>query len=97
MTERTERRKRKKIDMELRAKIKEMESKKREEQAQNTTITSQEQTISFDQWWMGASRKLKLKYHMKEIIWADFKARGLKRNEKRERFDEACGLFGYKI
>ena len=52
--------------------------------------------LSFDQWWMTMSKKLKLLGHMKEILQADFAARGLTKNETKHKFDNAMKLFGYK-
>jgi len=91
----SERKRKRQVDMDLRSKIKEMESKKREEQAQ--IVAKPDSTMSFDQWWMGASKKLKLKQHLKEILWADFQARGLKKEATSEQYDAACRLFGYSI
>ena len=52
--------------------------------------------ISFDQWWMMMSKRLKLKAHIKEILHADFKARGLSLKEPMHKFESAMKLFGYK-
>lgn len=52
--------------------------------------------IHFDQFWMMMSKKLKLLGHMKEILHADFKARGLSLQEPLHKFEDALKKFGYK-
>ena len=56
-----------------------------------------DKTISFDQWWMLLNKKISLPYYKKEIIAADFKARGLSQSEKAETFDAALRSFGIKF
>jgi hypothetical protein len=52
-------------------------------------------TVSFDQWWMMIARKITLRPHLKEIIWADFNARGLSKNETEKKYDDTLKVFGY--
>lgn len=90
----------KKTDPELKRKIKEIEAKQREEAMASAEITivppagQDAEKISFDQWWMLLNGKMKLRPHMKEVIWADMKARGLTKMESAEAFDKALKLFG---
>ena len=52
--------------------------------------------ISFNNWWMKLIKKRpEIKPHMKEIIWADFKARKLTEKEEPAKYDEAMKLFGW--
>lgn len=53
-----------------------------------------ESVISFDSWWMLLSKQRKLKPHLKEIIWADFQARGLTDYAPKTQYDEALVKFG---
>lgn len=86
----------------IKQQIKEMEAKKREEVQANLpppkpSPAKQEKTISFDQWWMKVTKRVKLSTWLKEVILADFKARGLSKEETEERFNKALELFGYKL
>jgi len=92
--------KKSKLDPELRKKMKEMESKTREQSssfAPAYSEASKEEQMSFDQWWMIASKLTKLRPHYKEIIEADFKARGLGKLETKQRYDEALRVFGISV
>lgn len=55
------------------------------------------ESISFDIWWMGFIRKVKIRPSYKEVIVADFKARGLSMKEKEEDFNKAIESFGFKL
>jgi len=86
----------------IKQQIKEMEAKKREEEQANIpapkpSAPKEDKVISFDQWWMKASKKIKLSSWLKEVLLADFKARGLSKEETEERFNKALEQFGYKI
>lgn len=52
--------------------------------------------ISYDQWWMTVNRKVKLRQHMKEVLLADFKARGASKMETEAKYDEFLRIFGYQ-
>lgn len=54
-------------------------------------------SVSFDIWWMGFIRKVKIRPSYKEIIIADFKARGLSMEEKEEAYNKAIESFGFKL
>ena len=51
------------------------------------------QGIEFEVWWVLNSKNL-APQHRKEIIWADFKARGLKEVEPAEAYDAALKKYG---
>lgn len=90
----SENKKKIKLDPELKKKIKEVEDKIREEVMETIPVAEE---ISFDQWWMITNKRLKLRAHYKEILAADFKARGITKSETKERYDEALKIFGIKI
>ena len=75
----------------LKRKIKEMESAQRE---QNQVTPSPDQILSFDQWWVALSKRMTLRPSLKEIVWADFNARGIKKEELATRYEEGLKLFG---
>lgn len=82
-----------KKEVNLKAKIKEMETKKREE---SPAPVKTEKKVSFDSWYH--MRKTKIpKQHLKEILAADFKARGLGKEATMEEFDKALKLYGIKL
>jgi len=54
---------------------------------------TEEKVVSFDAWFF--SKKLP-KQHAKEIIWADFKARGAEPFETKEKYNEYLALYGVK-
>ena len=78
---------------ELKAQIKEMEAKKREEVA---SAIESEATITFDSWFH-LRKQMIAKCHTKEVILADFKARGLKAAATMAEFDKALELYGVKL
>lgn len=49
--------------------------------------------VPFDAWWAHRSKELNPR-HMKEIIWADFKARGLAKMAKPEEYEAALKKYG---
>ena len=77
----------------LKEQIKEMEQKNREATAPKAIP---EETISFDSWFHQRSDKL-ARCHKKEIIFADFKARGLGDNATIAEYDKALELYGVKL
>ncbi len=82
----------KKEAIDLKAKIKEMENKKREE----TVVIQPDKKVSFDSWYHQRKNKIP-KQHMKEILAADFKSRGLKEQATMEEYDKALKLYGVKL
>lgn len=77
----------------LKSQIKEMESKKREETA---PATEPETMVSFDSWFH-QRKNLMGKAHLKEILAADFKARGLNDKASMCAYDKALELYGIKL
>ena len=55
------------------------------------------QKLPFSAWWMLANKKITFKPWMKEIILADFKARGLTETETLDDYYAALTKFGYTI
>ena len=77
----------------LRSQIKEMETKKREESA---PVTEPEIELAFDSWFHQRKPMIP-KIHAKEIIQAEFKARGLGEKATMAAFDAALVLYGVKL
>ena len=77
----------------LKDKIKEMEAKNREESAPKAAPKA---LVSFDSWFHQRKDKF-ARCHHKEIIAADFKARGVKDEASMEDFDKALELYGIKL
>lgn len=86
-----------KLSKEDSAKIKAMETKKKEETAAMVVEKPTDELISFDQWWVKLQRIKPLPAWEREIIWADMKARGLKRTATHEAYNKALALYGYKL
>jgi hypothetical protein len=102
MEEKNPKKRDRKAELEMRKQIKEVEDKKRIEAlraAKAKPVSPNEgiPTVSFDQWWMTVNGKASLKPWMKEIIWVDFKARGLGKSETEEAYNNALKLFGIKL
>lgn len=77
----------------LKAQIKEMEMKQRHDQA---PLIEPEAEIAFDSWFHQRKPMIP-KVHMKEIIMADFKARGLGDMATMASYDAALELYGVKL
>jgi hypothetical protein len=77
----------------LKEQIKEMENKNREESAPKVMP---DEMVSFDSWYHQKKDKIP-KCHHKEIIMADFKARGLGKEAAMEEYDKALALYGVKL
>ena len=82
----------KKSDSDLKAKIKEMEAMKREASAP----VQLDKKVSFDSWYH-QRKKLIPRQHLKEILKADFKSRGLGSEATMEEYDKALKLYGIKL
>ena len=85
-----------KKDLALKRQIKEMEDKLRNENAAQVQPAAEDSKISFDQWWIIINGKVSMRSHLKEILLADFKARGLSKREDEAAYDNALKLFGIK-
>jgi hypothetical protein len=79
--------------LEMKAKILEIETKKRDEEI--VIIEAPELEMEFGTWFHSRTSKIPA-IHLKEIIWADFKARGLKNKELAYVYDEALKVYGIK-
>lgn len=77
----------------LNEQIKKMENKKRKEQA---PVVIPDALVSFDSWFHQRKDKI-ARCHYKEILMADFKARGLKEEATIKEFDKALELYGIKL
>jgi len=87
-----------KRDIELMRQLKHDEEKARQaNKSLSVAEESTENTVSFDSWWIDVAKQLNLQPHMKEIVWADFKGRGLKKQATLAKYLEALRLFGYKL
>lgn len=94
------RKKKSEKELVLAKEIKKMEMANKAEAAKSipkSESTPVAESISFDIWWMGFIRKVKIRPSYKEIIIADFKARGLSMKEKQEDYDKAIESFGIKL
>lgn len=54
---------------------------------------AKKENMEFEVWWVLASKNL-APQHRKEIIRADFKARGLKDKEPKDAYDKALKMYG---
>ena len=59
-------------------------------------VAQAEELISFDSWFHAKKNKI-AKCHHKEIIMADFKARGIGEQATTKEFDKALELYGIKL
>lgn len=83
----------------LQKQIKSVELQKREITLQENDIKRvepmKENAVTFDAWWLNASKLAKHPSWLKEILWAEFQTRGLSKHESKEQYDNALKLFGY--
>lgn len=75
----------------LKLKIKQMEREQRP-----TPVAAKDKAVSFDSWFHQRKDSIP-KHHMKEVIAADFKARGLDKEATIEQYDKALRLYGIKL
>jgi hypothetical protein len=52
--------------------------------------------IAFDAWWASVQKRMPLQHH-KEVVMADFKARGLSKQEPANVFNKALAQYGVKL
>lgn len=76
---------------ELAAEIKKMEDAKRK-----AAPVQVDKNVSYDSWYHQRKHKIP-KQHRKEIIWADFKSRGVKEQATVGEFDKALELYGVRL
>lgn len=60
------------------------------------TQQQEEKALSFEEWWLLREKDIDKPNYYKEILKADFKARGLQKLEKTDRWDWAAKQFGLK-
>ena len=58
--------------------------------------TAQSSGVDFDAWWAITGKKLPSQHH-REVVMADFKARGLSQKETMQAFDTALEQYGVKL
>jgi len=63
---------------------------------QNAQHAPQPVKIDFDAWWAMNEKKIPPQ-HLKEIVKADFRARGLSLKESIQAYNEALGKYGLKL
>ena len=80
-------------DKELKEQIKLMEKQKR---GSVESEGAKDKLVSFDQWFHLRKDKIPSR-HMKEILVADFKSRGLDDTATMEQFDKTLALYGVKL
>lgn len=90
-----------KTSTDLKRKIKKAESEKRDEimktqEVKVVTAGADDEKITYNQWWMKINKKVPMRAHLKEIIWADFQARGLTKSETEDKYNETLRVFGIK-
>lgn len=66
---------------------------KQQQPQQQTPVTTLK--VSFEAWWAVTAKKLPAHHH-KEVVMADFKARGLSTNETMTAYNKALQLYGVK-
>jgi hypothetical protein len=85
----------------IKEQVREMEKKQRAEAVKTVEVKVVKpkgvSKITFDQWWMIVNKKKQFKHWIKEVMKADFKARGLSDLEEECEFNKALELFGYKL
>ena len=77
------------------AEMKKMEKKARDE-AKAANPPPPPATMFFDEWWAAKCRNIPA-MHRKEVVFADFKARGLTNKEAPQKFDDALKVYGVDI
>ena len=77
----------------LREQIKLMEAERRQ---QTAAEPKPDKTVSFDSWYHQRKQNIP-KHHMKEILAADFKSRGLGDQATMAEYDKALKLYGVKL
>jgi len=66
-------------------------------QRKNNVKKEVDSLVDFDKWWAERSSVLCQPAHMKEILRADAKGRGLANKESMERWDWAAKMFGLVV
>ena len=80
----------------LEIEIKKMESMKREAATSKIVSQKKDNRVNYSSWYYLRSKQIP-KVHLKEIILADFEARGLSLKESMETYDEALKKYGIDL
>ncbi len=80
-----------KKEVDLAAEIKKMEQAKRK-----PALIKQDKVVGFDSWYHQRKSGIP-KQHRKEILWADFSARGVEKHSTVKEFDRALKLYGVEL
>lgn len=86
-------------DAEIKKLLKAEEDKAREEAVKQVEEKSErkvEQSVTFDVWYGGRQADIPA-HHRKEVIKADFRARGLEGLKTRKEWDQALEAYGVKL
>jgi hypothetical protein len=59
--------------------------------------TQSEQTLTFEEWWAAAGRLLGQPNHVREILQADARGRGLTGKHTKEAWDSAAKAYGIRF
>lgn len=71
-------------------------AKKEAKQDKPAAETAPQPKVDFEAWWAVVQKKLP-QHHHKEIVKADFKARGLSASESMSTFEGALEKYGVKL
>ena len=67
------------------------------EQSRRSPIVDLSEKVECDYWWALRKDQLGQPMHIKEIVWADMKGRGLSKEESLDSWDKAARIFGLKF
>jgi hypothetical protein len=59
-------------------------------------LAPQQPSVSFDAWWAMVQKQMP-RQHSKEVVLADFKARGMRMQEPVSAYNNALTLYGVKL
>jgi hypothetical protein len=71
-------------------------SKSKKTKEQQMPLVEEVPTVGFDVWFAMREKKIPGQ-HLREIIWADFKGRGLSNKETLADYDMALAKYGIKL
>ena len=67
------------------------------ERARRAPVVDTTEKVDFDHWWAVRKDQLNQPLHMKEIVAADMRGRGLSKKESLDTWDKAARIFGIKF
>ena len=71
-------------------------ARKREEAQSEAQVAPRPMKVDFDAWWAMNEKKIP-EQHRKEIVLADFRARGLSLKETMQSYNEGLRRYGVKL